>query len=163
MTIRETIINDLKTSMKLKASKNSNVDNEITISTLRLAKSAITVAETDKTRIEKNNNVRENLNDNEVETVLRKMVKERLSTAVEFREYGEEERAVKEENEAKILEKYLPSLLTEEETRALIVEIVEKLPEKSPKMIGKVMGQLKNRNDVDKGLASKIVKEELAK
>lgn len=59
---------------------------------------------------------------------------------------------------------FLPKTMNENETRVAIEVLIGKLPEKSPKMMGKIMGQIsKEYGDLmDKGLASKIVKETLA-
>jgi len=59
---------------------------------------------------------------------------------------------------------FLPKVMTEDETRTAISVMVNALPEKNPKMMGKIMGQIsKEYGDMmDKGLASKIVKEALA-
>lgn len=60
-----------------------------------------------------------------------------------------------------VCEEFLPKTLNEEETRKVVEEIIATLPEKSMKMMGKVMGQLKStyKDTVDGGLASKITKE----
>jgi len=63
-----------------------------------------------------------------------------------------------------VCEEFLPKTMDENETRKAINLIIDTLPEKSMKMMGKVMGQLKTtyKDSVDGGLASKIVKEMLA-
>jgi len=56
---------------------------------------------------------------------------------------------------------FLPKMMTEYETEIAIESIINTLPEKSMKMMGKVMGILsKEYGDIlDKGIASKKVKE----
>ena len=65
--------------------------------------------------------------------------------------------------EKAILEDYLPKQLSEEDLKEVILKIVADLPEKSPAMMGKIMGQLKQNyeNQFDGKLASKLVKEAL--
>lgn len=62
-----------------------------------------------------------------------------------------------------VCDEFLPKTMSEDETRNVIELIVGELPERSMKMMGKVMGSLKaNYGDsIDGGLASKIVKESL--
>lgn len=56
-------------------------------------------------------------------------------------------------------EMILPKMLNEEETKQVIAEILQNCNEISKKCFGKVMGQLKQRQDIDMKLASKILKE----
>jgi uncharacterized protein YqeY len=67
------------------------------------------------------------------------------------------------EYELSVYEKYLPSMISDEELLIIIDEIVNSLAEKSPKQMGKVMTELKNKylGRYDGTLASKIVKEKL--
>lgn len=70
----------------------------------------------------------------------------------------------KEEQEKAILESYLPSQMSEEELTGAANEIIATLPEKSPKMMGNVMGQLKEKypNQYDGKMASGVVKKLLS-
>ena len=60
-----------------------------------------------------------------------------------------------------VCEGFLPKTLSEDETRNAVSLIISALPEKSMKMMGKVMGELKatHGESIDSALASKIVKE----
>ena len=63
-----------------------------------------------------------------------------------------------------VCESFLPKTLSEDQTRAAVTLIVNAMPEKSMKLMGKVMGELKAKHGeaVDSALASKLVKELLA-
>jgi uncharacterized protein YqeY len=62
-------------------------------------------------------------------------------------------------NEAKkelaVYEEFLPKMLNEEETKKVIEEIIDEIGGKN---IGEIMKRLKQRGDVDLGLANKIIK-----
>jgi len=59
---------------------------------------------------------------------------------------------------------FLPKVMSESETKVVVEVIINTLPEKSIKMMGKVMKTISNEycDLIDKGIASKIVKEALA-
>lgn len=63
-----------------------------------------------------------------------------------------------------VCESFLPKTLSEDQTRVEVTLIVNAMPEKSMKLMGKVMGELKAKHGeaVDSALASKLVKELLA-
>lgn len=73
------------------------------------------------------------------------------------------EKRVEYENEKKVLEKYLPTQLSEDELAKIIEEIAAN-HEKSMKSMGKVMGELKGKysGQFDGKLASNLVKKILA-
>ena len=57
--------------------------------------------------------------------------------------------------ELEIYESFLPRMLNEEETLKIIKEIIDEIGEKN---MGEIMKRLKQRGDVDLGLASKLIK-----
>src|SRR5262245_16764535 len=59
-----------------------------------------------------------------VTEVLQKMMKQRRESAELYRKGGREDRAVAEENEIKIIEKFLPQQLSDEDANQLIREII---------------------------------------
>lgn len=67
-------------------------------------------------------------------------------------------------HELEILQAYLPRQLTRDELASSIAEIVAAQPEKSPKIMGRVMAELKARHGAayDGKLASELVKNALA-
>lgn len=66
-------------------------------------------------------------------------------------------------NAIEILEAFLPNTKSPEETRAIVEALVATLPEKNPKLMGMVMGNLKKEygDQIDMGIASQMVKEAL--
>jgi len=69
----------------------------------------------------------------------------------------------KEKEEKRILESYQPKQLNENELKQAVDEIVSQMPDKSVKMMGQVMNQLKEKypNQFDGKMASAIVKQAL--
>ena len=59
------------------------------------------------------------------------------------------------EKELKVYEEFLPKMLSEEETKKIIENIIEDIGEKN---IGEIMKRLKARGDVDMALANRIIK-----
>lgn len=136
--------------------KDSQLDkNEIKVATLRLLLSEINYA-----RIAKN----EDLNDQEIISVIQKEVKKRREAAEGFRKGSREDAAVKEENEAKILEEYLPTQLSNEELTKLIEEAITNTGANSVSDMGKVIGMVMGKvaGQADGGRVSGIVKEQLS-
>lgn len=67
-------------------------------------------------------------------------------------------------NAIEILEVFLPKTKSPEETRTIIEAMVATLPEKNPKLMGMVMGNLKKEygDQLDMSIASQLVKEALS-
>ena len=66
------------------------------------------------------------------------------------------ESGIKEaEKELKVYEEFLPKMLSEEETKKVIKDIINEIGSKN---IGEIMKRLKQRGDVDLALANKIIK-----
>lgn len=67
-------------------------------------------------------------------------------------------------NAIEILEVFLPKTKSSEETRTIIEAMVAALPEKNPKLMGMVMGNLKKEygDQLDMSIASQMVKEALS-
>ncbi len=110
MTIREKILEDIKTAMKEK-------DN-FRRDTLRLVNSVIKQVEVDE-RIE--------MTDDKVLPILQTQIKRRLDSASQYRAGNREDLASNEEAEIKIISEYLPKQLTLQELEAQIKEIISEL------------------------------------
>ena len=67
-------------------------------------------------------------------------------------------------NTITILEVFLPKTKSAEETKTIVEALIATLPEKNPKLMGKVMGNLKQEygEELDMGIASQMVKEALS-
>ena len=96
-------------------------------------------------KIAKSNN--EEVNEKHIIEAAKKLVK----IAKESLESGIEEA----KKELKIYEEFLPKMLSEEETKKILEEIISEIGGKN---IGEIMKRLKQRGDVDLGLANKILK-----
>ena len=75
---------------------------------------------------------------------LSKMAKESIEAGIE-----------EAKKELKVYEEFLPKMLDEKETKKVIEEIINEIGSKN---IGEIMKRLKQRGDVDLGLANKIIK-----
>ena len=142
--IQETV----KTSMK-------GGEKEKTI-TLRMAISEIKKEEIDK---------RSDLNDQEITSILQRMIKQRKDSSNQFQSAGREELAQKEEREIEILSEFLPEQLSQDEIKEFVIKAIINLSAETPQDIGKVMGSLKSdlQGKADMSLVSTLVKENLTK
>ena len=124
--------------------------------TLRMA-----ISEIKKEEIEK----KSDLNDQEVTSILQKMIKQRKDSSNQFSSAGRDELAQKEEREIETLTEFLPEQLGEEEIKELVTKAIINLKAETPQDIGKVMGSLKSdlQGKADMSLVSQLVKENLAK
>lgn len=78
--------------------------------------------------------------------VLQKMVKQRRESITLYEQGGREELAQVERAELAVIEEFLPTQLTEDETRAAIEAIKTELGATSVKDMGRVMAELKARH-----------------
>lgn len=101
------------------------------------------------------------LADEEIIETIMSEIKKRKDAIVLYKKGNRPELAEKEQKEIKILEKYLPEQLSEEELKKLVEESISKIGAKEMKDMGKVMADLnlKIKGKADSGEASKIVKE----
>jgi len=146
--IKPLIQEEVKTSMRMGEREKTT--------TLRMA-----VAEIKKEEIEK----KSDLNDQEVTSILQKMIKQRKDSCNQFRSAGRDELAQKEEREIETLTQFLPEQLGEEEIKELVTKAITNLKAETPKDIGKVMGTLKSdlQGKADMSVVSHLVKEKLTK
>ena len=144
---------DVKLSEALK-NKDKNV-----YPTLRLVLSAIKDLKIQK-------KVKEgSLKDEEVISVLKKMIKQRNDSCEAYKKAGRDDLLNNEKNEIKVISEFLPNQLNEEETLKLCEEIIKNAQASSMKDMGKVMGVLKAKhgNVLDFSNVSKILKKLLNK
>ena len=73
--------------------------------------------------------------------LLTKLRKQRIESMTIFREQGREDLAEPEEAQIAIIERYLPTMLSEEEIEAKVKDIVAELGATSMADMGKVMGK----------------------
>jgi len=99
-----------------------------------------------------------------VTEVLQKMVKQRRESIDMYRKGNRPELAEAEEREIAVIEAFLPTQMSDEETAAAIEAIVEQTGAASVKDMGKVMAALKDRHagQLDMGKAGALVRARLS-
>ena len=99
-----------------------------------------------------------------VSEVLQKMVKQRRESIEMYEKGGRAELAAAEQAEVAVIERFLPAMMSEEETRAAIEAIKAETGAASVKDMGRVMTELKTRHagQLDMGKASALVKAALS-
>lgn len=80
------------------------------------------------------------LHDDKALQILQKMVKQRKESAEMFTNAGRAELAADEIAQCKVIEQYLPAMLSEEELTAVLREIIAQVGANGPQDMGKVMG-----------------------
>ena len=98
--------------------------------------------------------------DSLVTEVLQKMIKQRRESAEVYRKGGREDRAVTEEAEITVIERFLPKQMSDEEARAAITAIISETGASSMKDMGRVMALVKERlgTSIEPARASGLVK-----
>ena len=80
------------------------------------------------------------LHDDKALQILQKMVKQRKESAQMFIDANRPELAEDELEQCKVIERYLPAMMTEEELTAALTEIIAQVGATTPQDMGKVMG-----------------------
>jgi uncharacterized protein YqeY len=153
MSLREKIDDEYKNALK---SKDKNK-----ISTYRLILSGLKDLDIQN----RSGPNKKDTDDDDIKKLLRKMIKQRTESIEIYKKNNRQDLLQIEENEVNIMSEYLPKQLSEDDTKKLCEEVINKINASSLKDMGKVMGELKkNHSDsVDFSLAGKIIKEILNK
>ena len=149
MSITEQIQKDIVESMKSK--------QELRLSTLRMAKSALKNKEIDK---------RAPLDEKEEIAVLSTLIKQRKDSIEQFTKGNRPELAQKEADEIVIIEGYMPKAIGEDEIVATVKAVIAEMGSPTLKDMGTVMKTAMARFGgarVDGKLVSETVKKELSK
>ncbi len=148
--LRDDINSALKEAMKAR--------DERRVSTLRLVNSTLKNAD-----IEARGQGKGPLGDDEILSVLQKMIKQRQESITLYEQGGRNELAQQERDEIAIISGYLPQQLSDDEVRAAIAQVITETGAASMKDMGKVIGALKARyaGRMDFGKASPLVKQML--
>ena len=109
-----------------------------TYSTLRLVVAAIK-----DMLIAKKLKDKQTLPENDLISLLKKMVKQRNDSCEAYKKGGRNELVENEMSEIKIINEFLPKQLSEEETKKICLDTIKKVGANSIKDMGKVMGALK--------------------
>ena len=125
MELKAEIQGAVKTAMKS--------GDSVTLSTLRLLLSAVQYEEI---------KARKELTSQEIQRTIGTLCKQRTEAIELFRKGGREELAQKEEGEIKVLQRFLPQPLSEQEVQTLIRASIEELGAKGVQDLGRVMKQV---------------------
>ena len=149
--------------MSLKDKIESNYHNSIkekdsnSINTLRLIKSAI------KDKEISIRGKQDALTDSDVLSLLQSLVKQRKDSIEAFEKANRNDLIEKELNEIKVIEKFLPKQMDEDETNLIIRDIISENNFTSLKDMGALMKIIKEKytGKMDMGLVGKIAKSSL--
>ena len=105
--------------------------------------------------------LRKEISDEETLKVIKTLVKQRKESSEIFSKAGRTELAEKENLEISILKEYLPEMISDDEIRILVKNIVNEIGAKDLSDIGKVMPLVmqKGKGQVDGKLANSILRE----
>ncbi len=131
-TLNETIANDLKDAMRAK--------DQVAMTSLRALKSAVKYAAVEKLGADGE------LGDTEILAVVRKQLKQRRDSVEQFTAGNRADLADKELAEIVILERYLPSAMSEAEVLQLVDTVIAELGATSKQQMGQVMKVLQERS-----------------
>jgi uncharacterized protein YqeY len=148
MSLKEKITEDMKNAMRAKEAAR--------LATIRLLTSAIKQKEVDE-RIE--------VNDEQVLSIIEKMIKQRKDSITQFEAGGRQDLADIEKSELAILSTYMPAALSDAEVQAEVQAAVAASGAAGPQDMGKVMAILKPKlaGRADMTAVSAIVKAALVK
>ncbi|TAH44244.1 MAG: GatB/YqeY domain-containing protein [Bacteroidetes bacterium] len=144
MNLEEQINGELKTAMLSK--------NEAAVRSLRAIKQAILIAKTSGSGdLKKEDEIK----------MLQKLVKQRKESVDIYQQQNRADLAGPELEEIAIIEKYLPSMLSEDEIRAGLKTIISGMGNVGPQEMGKVMGAATKHfaGKADNKMVSLLVKE----
>jgi uncharacterized protein YqeY len=149
--IRDKISQALKDAMRAK--------DEVKTTTLRMVNAAIKQKDIDVARARGDQHITQD----EVLNLLQSLIKSRRESIELYKQGGRQDLVDKEGVEIGVIEQFLPKQMNEEETRAVIRDLVASLGATSVKDIGKVMAALKSKyaGQLDMSKASAAVKDVL--
>jgi len=133
MSLRKSINEQFNAALKSK--------NKTLVSTFRLILTAIK----ERDIASRTGGKKEEVKDQEIIQVLRKMRKQRQDSADLYKKGERQELLETEEEEIKIIDTFLPKQLNEEETKKICKEVIELVGASSIKDMGKIMGSLKKK------------------
>ena len=147
MSLKDILMEDLKTSMKEKDNLRKN--------TITMLRSRIKQYEVDN---------REDANDDLIMQMIQKELKERSDTLESLKDSNRDDLIEDTKAEIAILEKYLPKQLSDDELAEIIEEIIAETKAESIKDMGKVMASAKEQigSRATPKRMSEIIKEKLS-
>jgi uncharacterized protein len=148
MPIVEQVSRDITEAMKAKAAER--------LSALRMVKTALTMRQSE---------LPGGVDDTEASRVLNTLLKQRRDAAEQYRAGNREDLAAKEENEARIIQTYLPASASEEEMAAAVADAIIETGAGSMKEMGAVMKIVRSKLEgktIDGKALSDMVKAKLS-
>lgn len=147
MSLKDKLMDDLKSAMKEKDS---------------VRKSAVQMVRASILQVEKDNKI--TLDDEGVIEVVAKEVKKRKDVLPEYEKSGRQDLIDDLKREIDVLTAYLPQQMTEDEVEKLVIETIEETSAKSMKDIGKVMAAImpKTKGKADGKVINQFVKKHLS-
>mgnify|MGYP001024987044 CR=1 FL=1 len=146
----------LKKKIEEKLNEALKAKDKNTYPTLRLVVSAIKDAEiASRTKSQKE------VSDSDINTILKKMIKQRNESCEVYKKAGRNELLENETKENEVISFFLPKQLDEKETKKICEEAIKSSGASSVKDMGKVMGILKSKHSdtLDFSKVSSIIKE----
>jgi len=143
MSLKERLLEDMKTAMKEKDAVKKNA--------IQMARSAVL-------QVEKDNRV--TLDDDGIVEVIAREVKKRRDSLPEYEKSGRQELIDNLKAEIEVLLQYLPQQLTEEELEVIVKQAVQDTGASSARDMGKIMQEVmpKVKGRADGKMVSQIVK-----
>ena len=153
MTLKEKIETNYKNSLKFK--------NKIEISTYRLILSAIK----DLDIANRSGPNKKDTDDDDIKKLLKKMIKQRAESIDIYKKNDRKDLLEVEQKEFDLISTFLPKQLSDDETKKICAETINKIGAESIKDMGKVMGELKKQypDNLDFAKAGPLLKELLNK
>ncbi|MDF2690855.1 MAG: GatB/YqeY protein [Gammaproteobacteria bacterium] len=145
--LKARLVSDMKQAMR--------DQNKELLATIRLALAALKQKEVDE-RIE--------LTDNDVISIMDKMIKQRRESIKQYEAGNRPDLAAQEASEIEILQKYMPQALSEAELEAFIKQAIAETSAQGPQDMGKVMNWIKPKvqGRTDMGQLSQNIKKLLS-
>jgi uncharacterized protein YqeY len=142
--------NDINESVKVAM----KAQDKARLATLRLMNAAIKNADIEAERAGKS------LGEDELLSLLQKMIKQRQESVEIYEKGGRKELADQERGEIEVIKGFLPQQMSEAEAKAAIAAVIKDTGAAGMKDMGKVMAALKERHagKMDFGKASGLVK-----
>lgn len=147
MNFTEQLNNDLKTAMK--------AHDKLSLSVIRMIKSEI---------LNEQGRVGHEWNDEDFAAVINRAYKQRKESINEFQKGGRDDLVQETEAELKVVEKYMPEQLSDEELQTIISDVIAETGATSKADFGKVMSKLmpKVKGKADGSKVNEIVKNTLS-
>jgi uncharacterized protein YqeY len=148
LTLEETVNNELKSAMLSK--------DEVALRALRALKSALL--------LEKTSGSGKELDEATGVRIVQKLVKQRNDSIQIYNDQGRGDLAQAEQDEVKVLMRFMPKQMTDEEIREELKQIISKVGASGPSDTGKVMGMASKHfaGKADNRIVASIVKELLS-